>query len=456
MEPSTPRAMAATPRSADPVERTCPDCGHRVTTDPRFSAWCEACDWNVDPRPASPPSTRIGRWMQARSDRAARATHEQVMAHGPTARPLHWWLATLSAVPVHAVTLIALIAGLRLAVSHQPLVFRIIGAPLLFGIVWEVFPRLGRMHQGPGLLTEADAPATYAVLRRVAAEVGARCPDVVAVEALDNASQARIGWRRRSLLVIGLPLWNTLDAPQKLALLGHELGHEVNHDSRRNLLVDTALRSLRRWALLLLPGPGRSIAWGNSLLMIAEWVTRPIQYLVFWIVWAAGSAVESLADRGGQRAEYRADLIAVRLAGREATASMLEQLDLSEHRMRSLTAAVNRQDRDIWATQRTELATLPRAEVIRASRAAELRLQRVDQTHPPTHWRIDLVRAQPSTRPAVSLEPDLLARMDAELLRWMRADRIEVGVRPRPLDGPVDTVERLPATDASDAAERVG
>lgn len=30
----------------------CPQCGHQLSSDPRYITWCDRCDWNVDPTPA--------------------------------------------------------------------------------------------------------------------------------------------------------------------------------------------------------------------------------------------------------------------------------------------------------------------------------------------------------------------------------------------------------------------
>lgn len=55
----------------------------------------------------------------------------------------------------------------------------------------------------------------------------------VAVNGETNASVSTYGLRRRRLLTIGLGLWEILGTGQRIALLGHELGHYANGDTAR-------------------------------------------------------------------------------------------------------------------------------------------------------------------------------------------------------------------------------
>ena len=37
----------------------CPQCGTEIQADSRFTTWCSACDWNVNPGGPEPPKGRL-------------------------------------------------------------------------------------------------------------------------------------------------------------------------------------------------------------------------------------------------------------------------------------------------------------------------------------------------------------------------------------------------------------
>ncbi|GAQ66929.1 hypothetical protein [Streptomyces scabiei] len=56
--------------------RPCPQCGVEMRVDDRFTVWCAACDWNVDPEGQGPDAGRL--------ERAARALARRHGEHPPT------------------------------------------------------------------------------------------------------------------------------------------------------------------------------------------------------------------------------------------------------------------------------------------------------------------------------------------------------------------------------------
>lgn len=75
---------------------------------------------------------------------------------------------------------------------------------------------------------------------------------IVVTPAVD-ASVTTYGIRRRRLLKLGLGLWEITGPQQRIALLGHQLGHYANGDMRHGLVVANALRSLNMWLYLMEP-----------------------------------------------------------------------------------------------------------------------------------------------------------------------------------------------------------
>lgn len=144
-------------------------------------------------------------------------------------------------------------------------------------------------------------------------------------------------------------------------------------------------------------------------------MARGVFALLYVVVVVAGVGLNRLAVRAGQMAEYRADLEAVRVGGKAAAALMLRTLLLDGRIGQALQTAVNRGDVDVWQAQRAAVADVAPRELDRAERVARRTLQRIDASHPPTHLRLDLLRAQPDTPALVTFDRATMDRVDAEL-----------------------------------------
>lgn len=172
-------------------------------------------------------------------------------------------------------------------------------------------PRFGRLDPDADVLRRDRAPELFALVDEVAQAVGAPAADVIAVNADFNAYAAAIGIRRR-VLCLGLPYWGSLAPQERVALLGHELGHFVNGDPRRMLLTQPAFTTLGSAADLLRPAP--STAPG-----LIEWIGtalgRVIQYPLSRLLFMLHVALVCVALRDSQRAEYLAYEMSAKAAG---------------------------------------------------------------------------------------------------------------------------------------------
>ncbi|HTX00857.1 MAG TPA: M48 family metallopeptidase, partial [Acidimicrobiales bacterium] len=117
--------------------------------------------------------------------------------------------------------------------------------------------RAGRRRRRGGVVLEpAGAPQLFALVQEVAAAVQAPRVQSIRLTSEFNASYGRIQRRRREL-TLGLCLWSILEPPERVALIGHELGHAVNRDVRNSAFVRRAVASLGRWRLVLNPRVAR-------------------------------------------------------------------------------------------------------------------------------------------------------------------------------------------------------
>jgi Zn-dependent protease with chaperone function len=249
---------------------------------------------------------------------------DELAASPPSARS--WTVVRVVLLVVSAVlfglTLALLALGGWLIAFHFPDVTILLGL-VCVGVAVLMRPRWVRRPSTYDVLTREAAPTLFALVGRVADAVGTRAPDSVVVDAGFNASAGSYGLRRRRLLCLGLPLWGVLDPQERVALLGHELGHFVNGDPAQGLLTQPAFTTLGRLAGILAP---EGLRGRTGLEAIALALVRPVFWVVSRAAYAAQLGLLVLGMRDRQRAEYAADAVAVRVAGSAAAARLFEDL----------------------------------------------------------------------------------------------------------------------------------
>ena len=150
---------------------------------------------------------------------------------------------------------------------------------------------------GPRLL-EADAPALWALLREVAAQVGTRPVDLVYLTpgtevavAERGTMTARLRDHGQRYLILGVGVLDGLTQRQLRAVLAHEYGHFSHRDTAGGDLAGTVRASLLA-AIIRLAGAG-----GASVLNPAWHFLRLFFALFLRITLGASRLQEVLADR---------------------------------------------------------------------------------------------------------------------------------------------------------------
>ncbi|MEV0690008.1 M48 family metallopeptidase [Streptomyces sp. NPDC050388] len=406
--------------TTEEVTRPCPRCGAEIREDSRFITWCAACDWNVDP---AKPEEKQGRLERARRT-LARRHGERLLAEVTAGRTLSprrdapALLACAIALGVHGMTFALLAGGIWCVVSGWGGAGVVLGLFLL-ALAWSLRPRLPGLPDDAPLLHRAEAPELYALIDEVARVADTRGVDVIAVDAEVNAAVTTYGVRGRRLLVLGLPLWEVLTPQERIALLGHELGHYSNGDTRHGLIVATAYRSLTTWRYYFTPianpSPGEMVV--NLLYLVPYSLLQGVLMLL-----------DQLTLRATQRAEYLADSVAARAGSTEAAVGLMDRLLVAESTATTLRIAANKRRAVRRGTRRAEergdglweqlaahMDAIPEYEYERQRRAGVLRGHSVDSTHPPTHLRRECLLTGVPVPAAVVADDDREHRIAAEL-----------------------------------------
>ncbi|MFC4327529.1 M48 family metallopeptidase [Streptomyces andamanensis] len=331
-------------------------------------------------------------------------------------------LAYVIALAVHGVTAALLFGGVACLVWGWGSGLMLLGAVLLAMAV-ALRPRLSPPLGDGTVLRRADAPELYALVDEVAEAVGTRGVDTISVGKEINAGVMSRGLRGHRALDLGLPLWEVLTPQQRVALLGHELGHYGNGDTRHGRVVGSALRSLATWRYYFLPTPRPSLG---------EMIVNAVYAVPLLLVQGTLTLLDHLTLRATQRAEYLADREAARTASTEAAVGLMDRMlvldsvdvflrrecssaALAGARSARGDAAGTRDGDDLWTRLAAHLASVPEHEYERQRRAGARRGNSVDSTHPPTHLRRACLLAGPPAAAAVVLDEVRQQRIAAEL-----------------------------------------
>ncbi|MFJ1865285.1 M48 family metallopeptidase [Streptomyces sp. NPDC088097] len=411
--------------TAPEATRPCPECGSAVPVAERYVDWCAECGWNVDPAAPDPAPGRLAaarrRLVQELGEQLASEVEEAAAGGARPDRDPAAVLAFGLALLVHAVTLLLVVGGLALVLlgwdtGVQP----VIGA-LLLGLAAALRPRPVRLPKDGQVLHRADAPHLFELVDEVAGAVGTTGVHTVLVNAEYNASVTTYGVRRRRVLTIGLPFWEVLTPQERVALLGHELGHFAHGDIRYGRITGGALHALAVWHYVLAPTPAERLL---------DRFVNAVTFLPRWVAYGLLLLLDRLTLRASQRAEYLADASAVRAASPGAAVGLMDRLLVgdaveAELRRQSVVARMGggRTGREVreaaeaglWERLAARVAAVPEREYERLRRVSALRGHSVDHTHPPTHARRRHMAAGAPVAALVSCDDARAAAVAAEL-----------------------------------------
>ncbi|MFH8379889.1 M48 family metallopeptidase [Kitasatospora sp. NPDC018058] len=222
-----------------------------------------------------------------------------------------------------------------------------LSAVLAYPVVRTVFltRRHGPGEPSPGVsVSRAEQPALWARVQQLAQESGTRGPDEVRLVAQVNAQVCEdvrllglLPGRRR--MELGIPLLIGLGEAELDAVIAHELGHFGNRDTRLGGLTHAGRQAVVHTVGALRERAARSEAAQAAELAALAAERRAkgkrvrtaqasggVDQVLARIFTAYARLYLTVSSAVSRRQEVAADLVAVELAGRDATASALRRL----------------------------------------------------------------------------------------------------------------------------------
>jgi Zn-dependent protease with chaperone function len=424
------------------TQQSCPECAAPLVSEYDLLPWCEKCEWNLSTPDLDPLLSRTERWRARFAHSVAYDMTRNLFAGlvGRSAeRPRRgggYVVLVLISVLVLAIFAGSVGFGLWLVVTGNWLI-KIVGLLLIaFAMVFR--PTLGsprKVLEYADELTEAEAPTLFRLVRRTAEAIGSPMPHTIALNGDFNAMAGIVGVRRRRLLLLGLPMLAVLRPQERVALIGHELGHFINRDSRRSVATQPALTAFGTAARLLDQRGLRSVVHDPSYAGGFAWfamsagtlILTPFLYVASQLLWLCHLGVNMIGARVAQRAEYFADDLAARAGGSEAASSEMDvYVDILGITTIIGARSRNQERADGWR-EGVEKSRDSKAARIQRLRQLTIRTESgIFASHPPTGLRHRMIQAAPYRTAAVVLTVAESAAIDAELARYEERYRREI------------------------------
>lgn len=352
------------------------------------------------------------------SKRLSKSLYEQVV--GTRKLEPIWttskFLAFALAALVHATLFLFAVLGIFLLVRYSPNLIAILGALICFALAWFFFPRFPKIEGE--ILVRAQYPTLYQIADRVAQALGSPILDGIVINARYNAMFGQVGWRRKRIMYLGLPLFWTLDGQERLALIGHEIAHGVNGDPARGFFLATAIDTLERWHFILATAQARVVSDGSIfgfIAYISGMIGGILMRMLAVLPWLGSYAMATLFFRESQRAEYLADYLGATVSGSDAAISTLAKLQRGGDAFWGMAQrlALSQTQKNLFDELRENSIpgyTRPSTEISFDDPDA-----RIDATHPPTSFRVGFLRAHPMAGAKVVVSAAQWDAVDREL-----------------------------------------
>lgn len=385
----------------------CPECEETILTELNYVVWCQKCNWNLKYEDKTKVKTKWDEFYLKISKIESKNLFDIVLKEDlfnlKTSKLS--LVAYLISVIIILVNLSLLGFGIYFLFVHWGGISNYLLAFVLLALFWLSKPKL-RKNISDNFINKSKFPELYNLVNTVCDELKTSHVSGIILNEEFNASITEYGFSKKKVLTIGVPLWNVLDEDEKLYLLGHEIGHCVNGDPARGIVLYTAIKILIDTGSAIYPDKlvpkNLSLGFAYILMELGKYAVIPLNLLLRGLshtLWFFADFLCHLIWFDSQRAEYLADLVATKINGKKSAICGMEKLALSEviDFEVSQLALKNRKELDtinVFEELNKKVSKLPDHENKRLKRLLYFEEHRLDATHPPTGYRIKMLEAK--------------------------------------------------------------
>jgi Zn-dependent protease with chaperone function len=398
----------------------CPSCGADMGWDEEYIVWCEACEYNINPSHNQEYVKKLDLIYEKLGRRFGESMLHQV-SERQSLRPGFSFArlaAFVLASAVHMVSLFFLFSSIYFISQWQGSIWFAVLGLFLLGLSWVTRPRFGKLDVSEKILFREELPELYNIVDKLCETAGIRPIDGIIIDHRFNASVRNIGIRGKRILTIGLPLFTILPKEERIALLGHEIGHFANNDVARSVFVGGAIDTLAIWHDLL------DVHHVDEIEGIFGIISGFFMKGLALIPYGLYMLIIHLLWHEKQRAEYYADLVGAQVSGTKSAISLMEKVQFDQlfyHVVRK--SAVTNNSSNLLEHFRKKVEELPDKEFRRLKRVSELELSKLNCTHPPNAYRIQFLNKQNHYSSRISLTVEQNEKINRELA--MQEERIQ-------------------------------
>ncbi|WP_405158431.1 hypothetical protein [Paenibacillus sp. FSL H8-0283] len=378
----------------------CPECGHQMEVNPGYMTWCEKCNWNI-----------YGEGDQGRefiSEKLNNETREQ--SSDPLLKEFKYSInreipftkksifTYLIALLVHSSTLAILGLAIYFFSTTSSWLF-VLGIALVLLWITIILPYRKRL---PGRIIRRDEfPELYGMIDEIGERMNVPPVDMILINEEYNGYVLHLKRKKRAI-VLGIPLFAALTLEEKVAAISHQMSQLAHPNISNSSFVERAKHVLHSWLDTINPE-------GSGLL---TWVVFPIIIFRLLLLAIVGGIYVLLLwsmRPEMQRVFYIADHEASETAGSKAVESLFLKSEMAG--LFALTAeqvAEYQYNKELYEEFRSRISAVPSQEILRLQRLQVTRDTQDHAYHPPTMYRIELIREHwamiPGYRPDAARE----------------------------------------------------
>ncbi|WP_162463418.1 M48 family metallopeptidase [Paenibacillus psychroresistens] len=373
---------------------SCPQCQEIIIKDHGFVAWCDKCNWNVKPEENKEPKTLFEKIYLKAGKRSSEKMLSLMIQNGELLPKVTFQkIITLCfSALVHILSFGLLLSGIYLIIAMYPFILPMLFGLLLVFIAWATRPIGYKLTAKP--LSREQFPVTYQIVDEISSLFNTKKVYGIIINGEFNASFAQVGFKRKKIMHLGLPLISILKKQELVSLISHELAHGINGDLNRSIFIGSAMSTLSRWYQMIKPARLYETLEFTAIIALFMIPVNLFLLLVSKLIYMYLYCICQLDWLDSQRAEYMADNHAVMISGKDAKLAMLDKLHLDSLFDFSIQKTINNPNSNPLLDEfQNQVAQIPSKELERIRRLNLMSNSKLDVTHPPTVNRISYINS---------------------------------------------------------------